>query len=267
MPSVVVACALAALAVGALVLGPLAFAVLVLAVAVAVLVDLSLLLAAAGARPVLPVALVPGLVLPAMVAGDVAVDPGAGWDRLPGAYAAALLGAFVLVLVFGRRGGAVAGLGSTAIAALLVGLGASGLILLRGLPSGTTWVLVVVGLVVAADGAGPLARAVLSRRASDDVLLPPGLPQVAPALVAVAVVVGLLAALLDAPFEPVVLAGLGLVAVVAALGGAELHRVLVAEAGVGGGDGRVGEGLLLGVVDATAIAAPAAYVLARAVAL
>jgi hypothetical protein len=275
MPSFAVAAALALLALGALLLGPLAFAVLVLAVAVAVLVDLSLLLAAAGARPVLPVALVPGLVLPAMIAGDVAADPAAGWDRIPGAFAVTVLGGFLLVLLFGRRGGAVAGLAATAATSLLVGLGASGLILLRGLPEGRTWVIATLGLLIAADAAGPVVQRLRDRNAPEhegiDLSAAPPMPLagVLPAVGAVAIVAGLLVALLDPPFEPLVLGLLAVVAIVSALGGGHLHRALTIEAGIlpGAAEPRVGEGLLLGVVDATAIAAPVAYVLARSAAL
>jgi CDP-diglyceride synthetase len=276
MPSLVIALALVVLALGALFLGATAFAVLVLAVSVAALGAVSRLLARPGARPVLPVALIPGLILPAMIAGDVAGDPSAGWDRIPGAFAVAVLAGFALVLLFGRRGGAVAGLAGTATASLLVGLGASGLILLRGLPDGTTWVLAVLALLVAADGAGPLVRRLQARRDADDpdeidLLAPAPIPLagVLPALVAVAIVAGILVAALEPPFEPLIVALLAVVAVVAALGGGYLHRALSLEAGLRPHEAepRVGEGLLLGVVDAAAIAAPAAYVLARSAAL
>lgn len=280
MSSAVLAIGLALVGVGALAAGPAAFAVVVLAGAVAVLVDLSLLLAGAGARPVIPVALIPGLVLPAMVAADVAVDPAAGWDRIPGAFAVAVIVAFVLVLAFGRRDGAVAGLAATATVSLLVGLGATSLLLLRGLPDGRVWMAVLLALLIAADAAGPLLRWFQGRRSDglgrdpgqDDVGLPPRtlpLAGVLPGLVAVAVVVGVLLAVLEPPFGGVVLSLLAAVAVVSALGGGYLHRALAVEAGTGPGIGetRLGEGLLFGILDGALIAAPAAYVLVRSVAL
>jgi hypothetical protein len=274
MVPVVVALGLTALALGALLVGPVVFTVLVLALAVVALVDLGVLLGAAGARPVLPVALVPGLVLPAMVAVDVGADPAAGWDRIPGAFAIAFLAGFALVLLFGRRGGAVMGLAATAMAGLLVGLGASALLLLRGLPAGFRWVLALGVLVVAADAASPLLRAVRARRQTDDDLdLEPdrasaALDGVAPALLAAALAAGALVLVMGEPLEPLTVGLLAVVAVVSALGGAYLQRALAAEAGVEAAtEARIGGGLVFGTVDAMVIAAPAAYVLARAVSL
>lgn len=276
MLKVALGAALAVVGVGALSLGTVAFTVLVLALALVVLVDMSVLSAGAGARPVLPVALIPGLVLPAMVAADVTASPGAGWDRIPGAFAVAVLLGFGLVLVFGRRGGTVAGLGATGMVSLVVGLGASALLLLRGLPDGYRWVLALLLLTLAADVAGPLVRQVASRRSWDagdesmdlDVAATP-LHGVLPALVAVAVVGAALTFLLSPPLAPLMTAMLALIAVVAALGGAYLQRALAAEAAVDPDtpDLRIGQGAVLGAVDALVLAAPAAYVLARSVAL
>lgn len=278
MLKVALGAGLAVVGFGALSLGPVAFTVLVLALALVVLVDLSVLSAGAGARPVLPVALIPGLVLPAMVAADVAGSPAAGWDRIPGAFAVAFLLGFVLVLVFGRRGGAVVGLGATGMVSLVVGLGASALLLLHGLPDGFRWVLSILLLTLAADIAGPLARR-LTRSSWDvnddetldsdfDVTSTP-LHGVLPALLAVAVVAAALVVVLSPPLEPVMTVLLALIAVVSALGGSYLHRALAAEAKVDPDDPdlRVGQGLFLGAVDALVLAAPAAYVLARSAAL
>jgi CDP-diglyceride synthetase len=267
---------LAVVGIGALSLGPVAFTVLVLALALVVLIDMSVLSAGAGARPVLPVALIPGLVLPAMVAADVTGSSAAGWDRIPGAFAVAFLLGFLLVLVFGRRGGAVVGLGATAVISLVIGLGASALLLLRGLPDGYRWVLAMLLLTLAADIAGPLARQATARRAWDageesmelDVTATP-LHGVLPALVAVALVGVAVALLLSPPLTPLMTAMLALIAVVAALAGAYLQRALAAEAAVDPDDPelRVGQGALLAAVDALVLSAPAAYVLARSVAL
>jgi CDP-diglyceride synthetase len=284
MITAVVALGLAIVGFGALVAGPTAFTILVIALAVVVLVDLAVLLGRAGARPVLPAAVVPGVVLPAMVATDVVGDPAAGWDRIPGAFAVALLLGFALVLVFGRRAGAVLGLAGTAVASLLVGLGASGVILLRGLPDGFAWVLALLLLVAAADGAGPLLRAVLARMEPSDgadpglsreealagqVLAGQALVGIVPALVAVALVSLGLGLLFGSPLEPLVLVLLSLVAVVAALGGGFLQRALALEAGVSPDAlvPRIGNGIIFGALDALLIAGPAAYVMARAVSL
>jgi CDP-diglyceride synthetase len=276
---VVLACGLTVIALGALLLGPALFSVLVLALAVVMLVDLSVLLSAAGSRPVLPVALVPGLVLPAMVAADVTGSTGAGWDRIPGAFAVAFLLGFVLVLVFGRREGSVMGLGATAFVSLLVGLGASSLILLRGLPHGFRWVLALGALVLAADVAGPAVRGLTGRRMGafdpDEGFAPsidepsPLLQGIVPALVAVVVVGGILGFVLDPPLEPLVVVLMALIAVVAALGGAHLHRSLSEEAGIEADMPHVGvgSGLIFGALDAIVIGAPAVYVLARSIAL
>jgi sulfur-carrier protein len=253
--------------------GPVPLTVLVLAVAVAVLVDVSQLLARAVARPVLPVALVPGLVLPAMIAGDVAADPAAGWDRVPGVFAITFLLGFALVLVFGRRAGVVAGLSATMTASLLVGLGASGVLLLRAVPDGFTWLLGLALLVVAADSAGPLVRrvrAVLARRRGRR---PPRRAGAAPAaalvptVVAVAVVGVALWAVLGPPLEPPVVAALALIALVAAFVAGYLERTLRAEAARQEAPAGIRGGILLGVADAMLLAAPAGYLLARAVAL
>jgi CDP-diglyceride synthetase len=270
---------LTVVALAALLLGPAAFSVLVLILAVVALVDISVLLSNAGARPVLPVALIPGLVLPALVAADVTGATGSGWDRIPAVFAGAFLLGFLLVLAFGRRAGSVMGLGATAVVSLLVGLGASSLILLRGLPHGFRWILAFGVLVLAADVAHPLVRAVAARRearfeAEDDLAgrAGPGSPSlqaVLPALVAVAVAGVILVVVLEAPHEPPAVALLALIAVVAALGGAHLHRSLSTEAGVETDRAHrgIGAGVAFGALDAVILGAPAAYVLARSIAL
>jgi CDP-diglyceride synthetase len=276
---VVLAFGLTVVALGALLLGPGVFSVLVLVLAVVVLVDLSALLSNAGARPVLPVALIPGLVLPAMVAADVSAATGAGWDRIPAVFASAFLLGFLLVLVFGRRAGSVMGLGATAVISLLVGLGASSLILLLALPHGFRWVLALGAFVVAADAAAPLLRRLAGSPASvldaaGDIteIDRPGagsLQGVLPALVASAVVGVVLTFLLQPPLEPLVTVLMALIAVVAALGGSHLHRSLSAEAGTDPESAHlgVGSGALFGAIDAVILGAPAVYVLARSVAL
>ncbi len=266
----------AVLGFAALLIGPTTFAVVVIVLGVVMLLDLAVLLAGAGAKPVLPVALIPGLALPVLVAAGNAGDPGAGWDRIPDAFAVAFLLGFALILAFGRRRGVVMGLSATAMASLVVGLGVTSAILLRALPDGFAWVAALLLLVLAADLAAPLIRAVQRRRrdAEDDYLrsaAPPSDPLqgVVPALVAVALVSVGLGLFFGPPLQPLVLALLGLIAVVAALGGAYLQRALSTEAGVhpDAPAPRLGEGLVVGALDAVVIAAPAAYVLARSVSL
>lgn len=276
MAKLAVGSAIGIIALGALIAGTLPFTVVVLVLAAVLVLDLSFLLARGRARPVLPVVLFAGLALPAMAAADVARDPASGWDRLPGGFAVVILAAFLLVLLFGRRGGAVVGLSATAMSALVIGLGAGGLLLLRGLPNGFRWVLATGALVIAADIAAPAVRALRRRRFGpddymdgfDDQLSAP-LDGVLPALVAVAVVGALLWALLDGPLEPLVTVLLAVVAVVSALGGDYLQRALSTEAGVDpdGAGAALGQGVIVSVLDALVLAAPAAYVVARSVAL
>lgn len=274
MAHVVLACVLAVVALGGLLAGPAVFAAAVVAVAAIALVDVCLLLARAGARPVLPVAFLPGVVLPAAIAAAALDDPVLGWDMVPGVFAAAVLAGFTLVLLFGRRDGAVAGLGATFTASLLVGLGAAALPLLRALPDGTEWVLSLLVLASAADLAGPAARRLRRRRQGDDDAALAQSPTsalldgVVPAVGLVAVAGVALTVVFASTLQPSTTAMLGMVAVVGALGGGYLQRVLTVEAGAGAdGTARLGSAVVLGVVDAVLLGAPAAYVLARSVSL
>lgn len=275
MPRPLVAAVVIAVVLAALLAGPTAFTVVVLVLAVLALLDLSLLLASSGAKPVLPVAAIPGLLLPLAVAG---ADPLAGWEALPGFFAVALLAAFALILVFGRRTSVVAGLGATVAAGLVVGLGAASLLLLRGLAEGFRWVLALAVLVLAAEVAGPLARAVRSRAdwdPGDDVEELPGelgtapLEGIGPALLAVAVGASALTVWLAPPVGLLAAALLAVIALVATLGGAYLQHALATEAGVDTDHpgARPGEGLLLGAAGALLLGAPAVYILARSAAL
>ncbi|MDP8969320.1 MAG: hypothetical protein M3N52_02215 [Actinomycetota bacterium] len=250
----------------ALLLGPGPFGGVVVVVGALVLVDTCGLLSRVGSRPVVLIALLPGVGMPLAVARN----PDAGWEALPGWFVAALVGAFVLVLVFGRRSRITDALGSTMLASLLIGLGASSLLLLRDLDEGLRWVLGFGLVAVAADLGTALVQA-RQRPPRDDpadervgALLELGGPALG-----VAVGAGVLGAVLDPPFTPTLATLLGLVALTAGFGGDYLLRSLALEAGVDPDDGRagVGEGLLLGVADAVLLGAPAAYVLARSAAL
>ncbi|MDP8977741.1 MAG: MoaD/ThiS family protein, partial [Actinomycetota bacterium] len=128
------------------------FWLFVVGVATLVLVDLARLLTLAGSPPVLPAALVGGVGLP-IVAG---LRPAAGWDAVGAFTAGAFLLACLLVLLFGRRRRVVEGLSSTVLIGLMVGLGATSLIVLRSLPDGHRWVLGLGLVVVAADCGPPL---------------------------------------------------------------------------------------------------------------
>lgn len=284
MIRVVIASVLALAAVAALLVGVEALAVLVLVIAVVALLDLSLLLGRGGARPVLPVALVPGLVLPALVAFDIDADQTGGWERIPDVFAIAVMLGFLLVLLFGRRGGATAGLGATFIVGLLVGLGSASVLLLRALPDGFRWVLALLVLVIAADVAGPLARLMRSndRRRSDDAYgydefaLVAGAEEepsdvgLASAVIAVLLAAALVYATLAPPLGAATTALLALIALIAVLGGDHLLGALAGEAGIDADAAhapRLGQGIVFGLVDSLLLASPAAYVLARAVAI
>lgn len=268
-----VAAVVTALAVGALLLGQLAFVVFVVALAAVALVDLCALLGAGGARPVLPVAAIPGVVLPVLIAVDL--DPVTGWERLPGVFAVTVLVGFALVLAT-RRAAPLNVLGATFAAGLMVGLGASGLLLVRALPDGFRWVGAFGLLAVVADNAGPLTRRVSSRGISgeadltvDDPATEAPLDSVVATLVAVAVAGAGAFVAIGPPLTPWSTAMIGLVAAVAALGGAYLQRTLEAEAGLHPDHppARLGGGVVFGVVDALFLGAPAVYVLARATVL
>lgn len=247
---------LGAVALGALVGGPVPFAVFVVAVAGSVVLDAAGLLARAGARPVVIAAAGPGIALPFAVA----VDPNAGLRLLPALAAGMTLLAFCLVLGFGRRAGAAVGLGATALTGLLVGVGASSLLLLRHTPHGFRWLLGLGVLVVVADVTGIVLRrwAVVP-----SAWLEIGAPLAAAALAAVGVW-----QVLAPPFEPVTAMRFGLVGFLASVCGTRLECSLSLEAGIqlDGVRPRLGDGRVLASVDALLIAAPAAYLLARMVA-
>jgi hypothetical protein len=282
--------ALAAPALAALVVGGGLFRWVVAALGAAVLVDLVGMLARAAARPVLVAAAVPGVGLPVFAAST----PVAGWGHAGVFVAAGLLAAFVLVLVFGRRADVLEALGATMLSALLVGLGATALVVLRALPEGATWVAALLALVAVADLAGPtlnrLRSLVSSGRgrhtptdpwakartdewesdwseleaAADAQHRDPVFALVAP-LIAVTVAAVVMVALFELPFGPPVVAAFAALALVAARGGAHLERLFAAEAGLSpGARTRIGDGLLFGVADAALLSAPAAYIVAAA---
>jgi hypothetical protein len=270
MAKVLTALGLTISALVALLLGPVPFSIVVIAVSLLVIVDLAQLLTRSGMRPILPVALLPGLVLPVLVAGD----PDRGWGWIGDVFAGAFLLAFLVVLVFGRRRRVTAAVGATALVSLLVGLGASSLLLLRGLEDGFRWMLGLGLLAVAADVTGPLVTDLRRRQLRDDPAPPfevePGLLEGAVVPVASVAVVGWALTRLLAPPWDLQAAGLvGLVAVLAVVGGRYLQEALITDVGVDPNPTalRLGDGVMLATADGMLLAAPAAYVLARAAVL
>jgi hypothetical protein len=286
MVKVAAAVAAGALALITLLVGTGAFAGFVVLAAAVVVVDLSVVLGRVGSRPVLPAALAAGVGLPVLATVEVAGRPLGGWERIPAVMAVALLLGFILVLVVRRHGGAVAGLGATVTTGLYVGLGASALLLLRGVGDGFRWVLALLLLVTAVEAARPLARLIEDARRVpeedfeyDDVAADEDTPLVvlAPAIVGVGLVAASVYATLDPPLAALPTLGLAVIALIASLGASRLHDVLLAEAGlahVGGDDvagaeappGAAPAGVVLGAVDALLLSAPAAYLLAAALA-
>lgn len=249
-------------ALAALVIGPVPFAVALTLIAVLALVDLSGVLTRAAARPVLPAALIPAVGLPVAVA----FQPDLDWDLVPPFVAAGFLVAFLFALMFGRRRGIVEGAGTTMLAGLVVGLGTASLVLLRNLPHGFRWVLALLVVVTASDVAGPLwERFGPSRREHG------GDHSVLASVLLVTLATAALLLFLRPPLQLAVALLLALAGLTATLGGEDLRRGLMAEADDSAlappEPGRLGSGLLLGLVDGLLLGAPVVYVLARSAAL
>ncbi|HUH07547.1 MAG TPA: hypothetical protein VML96_07030 [Egibacteraceae bacterium] len=250
---------------------PRHFGTVVAVLAAVIVIDISGVLARAGARPVLLAAALPAVGLPVAVT----LNGGTGWQMLPGWFAAGLLSMFALVVVFGRRSGVSEALGATSLAGLVVGLGASGAILLSTLPEGRTWVLGFAALLLAAEGGAALLgrRRTLPRWAFDTEAavaarpLPPAAAQAFWAsLLSTVLVGGALAVIVGDPFTPMIVVGVGLIAVLAAFAGGFLQRVAAVETGVADRPLSGGVGALTSAADAILIAAPLAYALARSLA-
>jgi hypothetical protein len=242
-------------------LGAVPFAVATIVLAGLVLLDLSGALAKAGARPVVLAAAVPGLVLPIVVA---ATDLD-GWTAIADYFALMLLLAFGLIIVFGRREGVTAAVGATALTALVAGLGAVGLLLLRELPDGFRWVAGVAALTVAAELGAPAARGIAvlqARRRRVDDERPPrdeheARPGVGLALAGVFTAAGaaLLGWLWAPPFGPGSIAAVAATVFVVRVLADELGAALHVEA-----RGR-GQAAVAGAV--VLLVAPVVYVVAR----
>ncbi|MEX2622036.1 MAG: hypothetical protein WD250_17635 [Egibacteraceae bacterium] len=239
-------------AVIALVAGPRPFAVVVVVLAVLLLVDLSSVLGSAGPRPVVLAAAIPAVGLPALVA----LRPEQGWTATPDLVAGGVLATFLAMLAFGRRHDVTDVLGATALAGLVVGLGAGGLLLLRSLPDGFRWVLGVVLAVVVVEVARQVATARMDATAG------------AGATVAAAFVTGGLLLTVGAPpFTLTSTAGVTAVALVATAAAGlvreALDDALAAWRADGGAGLPRGAGVLTTVALPVLLAAPAAYALAR----
>lgn len=236
----------------ALVAGPQPFAVVVVVFATLLLVDLSSVLGAAGPRPVVLAAAVPGVGLPVLVA----LRPDQGWTATPGLVAGGLLATFLVVLVFGRRHDVTDVLGATMLGGLVVGLGTGGLLLLRSLPDGFPWTLGVVAVVVTVE----VVRQVATARMESTLA--------AGATVAAAFLTGgVLLTVADPPFTLAATAGVTAVALLATatagLVRESLDDALAATAADRGTRLPPGAGVLTTVALPVLLAAPAAYAIAR----
>ncbi|HVM00622.1 MAG TPA: hypothetical protein VM324_15120 [Egibacteraceae bacterium] len=258
MTNTAAAAVLAAVTLAALAAGALVFAVVVLVVAGVVLADFAAVLSRAGPRPITLAAAVPGVGLPAAIA----FQPDNAWTAVPDFVAAGVLAAFAMALAFGRRRGVTAALGGTALAGLAVGLGASGLLLLSGLPEGWRWILGVLLLATAVD-------AVRQEAATRVKAVPAGAMTVAVALL----LAGGLALAADPPFNLSSAAGVAAVALLAAAAAGLLREAVddaVANARADAAtpeavtrSPRLPVGLLTAAATPVLLAAPAAYALAR----
>lgn len=228
-----------------------AFVFVVLAGSVLALIDLVVLMDR-GARPLLPIAAIPWLVLPAVLAFDASV----GWDVMTSLMVVALLAAFGFMLVGGSCRGAADGLGLTLLAGLLVGLGTSALILLSSLPGGLRAAGILVALVVVADLAAVIAR--LGAAPPHVMAAAPALGAALPALILV--IVGgtplIVLALLVLAAAAGVRYGRALTAALRREGRREPRAWLLLR-------GLLGDGLIFSATDALLLAAPVAYVVVR----
>lgn len=249
------AAVMGALTVAALVAGQASFAIVVVTVAIVLLADFAALMSSVGSRPVVLAAALPATGIPVAVA----IAPSSGWTLLPVLVASGVLGAFVLVLAFGRRRAVTAALGATALTGLIIGLGAGGLLLLRALPEGFRWALGVLLVAVVVDG----VRTAAASRAE------PG--PAAAATVAVALAgAGLLSVTANPPFSLFSAAGVAAVALLSAAAAGLLREGMDdalasvhADTPPGRAEGALPPGALSDVALPVLLAAPAAYALAR----
>lgn len=237
---------LAGVAVVALLAGPQALAAATVAASVATLLELSVLFRRAGDRPVLLAALLPAVAMPLAALRD----PTEAWERIPVLVALTVLAAFVLLVVSRRRRRVTAALAATCVAGVTVGVGATCLVLLRARPEGLRWCLSLVLLLALPVVAGSVAEAVVGR----------GAVTLATRVIVLGAVAGALAAAFDPPVGVPAAAVLAVVAAVAT----PAARVLAGPEAVAVRRPRVGGGAVVTGCGAGLLAAPGAYLLARA---
>lgn len=230
--------------------GGTAFAVAVVIFALYALGYGALVLGHSGQRPLLPAAAIAGVGLPVAAAWW----PSSGWEMVPGAVAAMVLGAFAVTILSRRRRGVASAIGVTLALGLLVGVGSSGLLLLRSAPRGFRWTVTALVLVLAPHAAGAVARRGLR----------PGDAEAVRVITAGAVAGGVLA-FVGPPLTPPVVAVLAVLALGASYAAAVFGQVLVAMAAAA--PGQAGLGWTIDWLAAVLLAAPMHYLVARAVQL
>lgn len=224
------------------------FAAAVLLWCAVMLVQLSDLLAAGGRRPVVPAAAVAALGAPIglLLAGEQT------WDRVPMLMAAMLLAAFVLALAAPRKTDVTLTLAATVLPAVLLGLGAAGVLVLRSAAAGFRWTVGLLLLTAAPVGVGAVAQRLAGAPA-----------QTSARVVSAGAIGGALLLAADPPFGPVVTVVLTVVGLAAGWAAAAVTAVLVAAEAPD--DGQRPRGVAaLATMTAPMVAAPIAAFLALA---
>lgn len=245
-PEAVAVGLLAVLALG-LAAGAQWFALAVVVGAAVLVVDLCTALEPAGARPMLPAAFVTGVGLPVIAM----VRPTTALATLPLVVSVGVLATFALSVALRRRATALV-IGSTSLAGLLVGLGTSGLVLLRATPDGFRWVVAAVLATLAVDVAG----AVVGRVA-------PATHREAAAVAAagaIAVLAGVALAAVLAPPAGVVAAAVAVIGVAAGVG---LRQALAAPGASDATEAHTAHAGVAALAGPLLVAAPAFYLVAR----
>jgi molybdopterin converting factor small subunit len=224
--------------------GRWAFGVVVVVVGLGSLIDLHIALGDAGLRTVLPTAIALA-VGPALL---ILLAPALATAWAPGIVALGVMTTFFLALASGRRHDTATIVGSTLLAALLVGLGAAALLLLHDTVSSSqlAWSL---GLIAVADVTANWA----ARRSPK---LPPRAMLLVPVGVAALAAVVLWA--IASRTAPAVPGGFAVAAAIAALASARLRQVLRQP-------DAARPALLIGTADAVLIGVPLALIWIRVV--
>lgn len=222
--------------------GRWAFGVVVLVVGLGSLIDLHIALGDTGLRTILPtaIALAVGPALLTLLAPSLAT----AWT--PGIVALGVMMTFLLALASGRRHETATIVGSTLLAALLVGMGTAGLLLLHDTVSSSqlAWAF---GLIAVAD----VTANWVARRSPKP---PPRAMLLAP--VAVVALAAVVVWAIAGRTAPAVLGGFGVAAAIAALASARFRQVLRQP-------DAARPALLIGTADAVLIGVPLALVWIR----